>query len=79
MTKVQKWGNSLGLRIPKALALQARVTQGSEVELTLEADGSLVVRPLAARHTLERLVAGVTGDNLHGEIDSGEAQGREDW
>ncbi len=42
-TKIQKWGNSLGLRIPKSFAEEAGVEAGSEVDLTVE-DGQLIVR-----------------------------------
>ena len=43
-TRIQKWGNSLGLRIPKAFAEEAGVEAGSEVDLSLE-DGELIIRP----------------------------------
>ena len=77
--KVQKWGNSLALRIPKPLAQQARITQGSRVEVKLVGD-VLQIRPLAPpAYTLDTLLEGVTEDNLHSEVDTGEAVGKEAW
>jgi len=79
ITRIQKWGNSLALRIPKAFAVEAGLQTDSTVELSLE-DGRLVVVPVAkAKLTLEHLLAQVTADNLHGEVDTGPAAGSEAW
>lgn len=79
LTKVQKWGNSLALRIPKAFAEDARLEEVSVVEITLK-NGQLVVKPVAPPEwTLENLLAGVTRKNLHREIDSGAPVGHEIW
>lgn len=64
---VQKWGNSLGLRIPKALAVEAGIEQGAELDVRVE-DGRLVAAPVVRIPTLEELVAGITPENLHGEV-----------
>jgi len=78
-TRIQKWGNSLGLRIPKAFAEQAGVEAGSEVDLSLE-DGDLIVRPTREpRYKLATLVRGITNDNVHDEVETGTAVGREVW
>ena len=78
-TRVQKWGNSLALRIPKAFATEAGLRADAPVELSL-VDGQLVVRPLAEEPlTLEELLRGVTDANLHGEWDTGPAVGKEVW
>ncbi|HID53654.1 MAG TPA: AbrB/MazE/SpoVT family DNA-binding domain-containing protein [Anaerolineae bacterium] len=78
-TYVQKWGNSLALRIPKTYADEIQITANSPVELTL-ADGKLVIAPEPTpTYTLEELLAGVTDENLHGEIDTGGAAGNEVW
>lgn len=61
---VQKWGNSLGLRIPKALAVEAGIEQGAQLDLRLE-DGRLVAVPMVRIPTLEELVAGITPENCH--------------
>jgi antitoxin MazE len=79
LTKVQKWGNSLALRIPKAFAEDARLESDSIVEVTLR-NGQLVVKPVAPPEwTLEKLLAGVTKKNLHHEVDSGVPVGKESW
>jgi antitoxin MazE len=78
-TKIQKWGNSLGLRIPKALAEQAGVEAGSGVDLSVK-DGKLIVRPQRRqRYELKRLLQSVTARNVHKEIETGEPVGREAW
>jgi antitoxin MazE len=77
--QVQRWGNSLALRIPKSIALDTNIEQGTTVELTLE-EGNIVVKPVTARaYTLDELLAGITKQNRHEEVSSGKAQGREVW
>ena len=78
-TRVQKWGNSLALRIPKSFADEAGLCKETPVELSL-ADGKLVITPLSAPEpTLKQLLAGVTRENLHREFDTGPAVGNETW
>lgn len=78
-TKIQKWGNSLGLRIPKSFAEEAGVEAGSEVTLTM-IDGGLVVRPSCPKkYSLAVLLRGVNRRNLHDEVDVGGPVGRESW
>jgi antitoxin MazE len=78
-TRVQKWGNSLALRIPKSFAVEAGLCADAAVELSL-ADGALVVRPITPQPlTLEELLRGITDENLHGEWDTGPAVGKEVW
>jgi antitoxin MazE len=77
--RVQKWGNSLALRIPKSFAAETALGQGAEVDLTLEA-GRLVVTPLThPEYTLDALLSRITPDNLHRETDTGPAVGDEVW
>jgi antitoxin MazE len=79
LTKVQKWGNSLALRIPRTFARDAQLENDSTVEISL-VDGQIIIKPVAARRwTLEELLASVTKKNLHTEIDTGEAVGKEVW
>jgi len=78
VSRVQKWGNSLGLRIPKSFAAEAKVGEGSPVELSIE-KGALVVRPLRRRYALGELLTRVTKSNIHGELSSGALMGREAW
>ena len=77
--RVQKWGNSLALRIPKALAVEARLSENSPVELSL-VKGRLVVRALPEEHpTLDELLRSVTEKNIHSEWNTGPAVGKEPW
>ena len=78
-TRIQKWGNSLALRIPKSFATEAHLKQDSLVEVSL-VNGKLIVVPVTeSALTLEHLLAGVTEQNLHREIDTGPATGSEAW
>ena len=77
--RIQKWGNSLALRIPKPFAEEVRVKQGSIVDLSLS-EGKLVAAPVSREEwPLARLLAGVTRRNLHGDSDFGPPVGREVW
>ena len=76
--RVTRWGNSLAVRIPKALAEQTRIEEGSEVELSIS-DGALTIRPMARTYRLDELLAQVTPRNRHDEVDWGEPQGKEVW
>jgi len=76
-TKFQKWGNSLGVRIPRGLAEEVGLGAGTEVSLTAK-DGELVLRPsVPSRLRLEDLLGGVTPENIHACIDTGDAVGAE--
>ena len=78
-TKIQKWGNSLGLRIPRAFATEAKVEEGSLVDVSIE-NGCLQIRPVRPRrYLLEELLERVSRQNLHAEIPSGGSVGREAW
>ncbi len=76
-TKVQKWGNSLALRIPKSCALDSHMVEGTVVEVSVRG-GELVVVPVVEReYTLEELLAGVTDENRHADVDFGPPVGKE--
>lgn len=78
-TRVQKWGNSLALRIPKSFAEEAGLQADAAVELSL-VEGRLMVQPLTPQPlTLEELLRGVTDENLPVEWDTGPAAGKEVW
>ena len=79
LTKVQKWGNSLALRIPKSFAIEAQIENDFVVEVSL-VDGQIIVKPvIAVAWTLDQLLAGITPENLHLEVDSGAPLGAEVW
>jgi antitoxin MazE len=75
--QVQKWGNSLAIRIPKSFAKETKIEQGSVVDLST-VKGQLVAKPIKEpEYSLEELLAGVTEKNLHAEFDTGDAVGQE--
>ncbi|MBI2606072.1 MAG: AbrB/MazE/SpoVT family DNA-binding domain-containing protein [Deltaproteobacteria bacterium] len=76
--KIQKWGNSLALRIPKLLAAEAQVVDGSEIDLQLK-DENIVIVPVQNRPKLKALLEKITAENVHEETGTGDPQGGEDW
>ena len=74
---ISKWGNSLGLRIPRGLAEDAGLAEGSHVELRVE-DGRLVAEPVTVEN-LEALLSKVTAKNRHDELFVDAPRGREAW
>jgi antitoxin MazE len=76
---IQKWGNSLALRIPKAFAEQTKVKKGSRVNITLKG-GRVIVEPVKRRkYTLQQLVSKITPGNRHSETNWGKPEGKEIW
>jgi antitoxin MazE len=76
-TKVQKWGNSLGVRIPRSIAAGARLRAGTSVEVSAK-DEAIVIRPVnRTRYRLSQLLKGIRRSNLHAAVDTGPAMGRE--
>lgn len=74
--RIAMWGNCMAVRIPKAQAHETGLTVGSEVVLEKTAQGVLI-KPARRRPTLKELVARISAENLHGEIDTGAPVGRE--
>ena len=78
-----RWGNSLAVRIPKALAEALKVSNGNQAEIKVE-NGTLVLRPIVKpgrkpRYTLDELLRGMTKDNVPQEVDWGPSRGNEVW
>ncbi len=78
-TKIQKWGNSLAVKIPRSFAEEAGVAAGSEVQLTVRQDGLLVQPTRPRRPKLRDLLRGVKRSNRHGEVRTGKPVGKEIW
>ena len=77
--RVQKWGNSLAVRIPKPFAHDAEVKEGTVLNLSVS-QGKLVAAPVRKKKfTLKQLLAKVSKDNLHAEVDTGPSVGSEVW
>ena len=77
-TTIQRWGNSLALRIPSPLAQEAEMECGAQVDLIVRR-GKLLVQRSRPRYQLKALLAGVTQRNLHAESWEGPARGNEQW
>jgi antitoxin MazE len=77
-TQVSKWGNSLGLRLPKSVAREARLDEGDTVDVSVD-NGTIVIRPSRPRCSLNELVRRITPKNRHDERDWGGPLGNEVW
>ncbi|MCY3017860.1 MAG: AbrB/MazE/SpoVT family DNA-binding domain-containing protein [Planctomycetota bacterium] len=77
VTRVQQWGNSLAVRIPRAMALDVALQAGKPVDVSVRS-GSIVIKPAhPRRYRLDDLLKGVTRANRHGEVSTGHAVGKE--
>ncbi len=77
-TQIAKWGNSLGLRLPKSVALEAQLDEGDTVLVSVR-NGTIMVRPTCPTYSLAELVARITPRNRHAEADWGAPVGDEPW
>lgn len=75
-TQLARWGNSLALRLPKSVAMEANIGEGDKVEVTVK-DGMIVIAPAHRKYTIEELVEGITPENRHPETDWGPPVGKE--
>jgi antitoxin MazE len=80
-TKIQKWGNSQGLRLNKELLESAGLKTGDEVEISVEGSALVIVpaRKIRGKYSLEDLVACIPKDHQPKEVDWGKPSGREEW
>jgi antitoxin MazE len=77
--QIQKWGNSLALRIPKSFAVETNIEQGSLVDISIE-DGKLIITPTSkSKYTLDELLSGINKKNIHEEVETGHSIGKESW
>jgi antitoxin MazE len=73
---LRKWGNSLGIRIPKMFAVALNIREGEELDVRLEQNAIILSPPNAS---LDALLKNITEENLHEETDTGMRTGREIW
>jgi antitoxin MazE len=59
-SRIRKWGNSLGVRVPRELAVRAGLSEGARIDIEGYADGRIVITPSRRRFTLDELLAGMT-------------------
>lgn len=78
-TRVQKWGNSLAVRIPKTFVVDAHLAPDCLVEIKL-VDDHIIIKPITKKTwSLEELLAGINKKNIHQEVETGPARGKEIW
>ena len=77
-SRISKWGNSLAVRVPKALSQDLDLEDGTEVEISVM-NGALIITPVSSNYHLEDLVRGITPENRHSETDWGSPSGSEVW
>lgn len=73
---IKKWGNSVGVRIPHTILNELNLNIEHQVDMRIE-NGKIVIEPIHNEYPLEQLLAGVTPDNLHQEVEVGEPIGKE--
>ncbi|MFZ1730281.1 MAG: AbrB/MazE/SpoVT family DNA-binding domain-containing protein [Bacteroidota bacterium] len=78
-SKIQKWGNSLAVRIPNPFVKETGMVYGADVDISVENGKIIVTLQAVYEYTLDGLLNGVREDNLHTEIDTSDAVGREIW
>ena len=67
-TKIQKWGNGLGVRIPKNITEEKSLSEGLDVNVILK-DNQIVIEPIQEKVSLKSMLTKVSVDNLRGETD----------
>lgn len=78
-TRIQKWGNSLALRIPKAFAKESKINENELVDISLK-ENKIIIKPVKEKkYSLNKLVSQINESNLHKEIDFGKKSGNEYW
>jgi len=78
-TVLQKWGNSLALRIPRAYAHEIAIAEGQPVDVRVTRGRLVIVPIVGTTYKLSDLVAGITRKNRHAEIETQGPQGSEVW
>ncbi|MCM0593253.1 MAG: AbrB/MazE/SpoVT family DNA-binding domain-containing protein [Gloeotrichia echinulata IR180] len=76
---VAKWGNSLAIRIPKIVAEQAHLTEGTDITLTVSGNSIVITPKKRKKYTLDELLEGMTPEKFHPEVETGDALGNEAW
>ena len=78
VTTVQRWGNSLAVRIPKPFAAEAQLSENSDVDISVE-HGRIVITRAKRDWNLARLLKQISPSNLHREVEWGDSRGKEIW
>lgn len=75
----QRWGNSIGIRIPKSFTVNANIAEGTEIDLEFD-NGNIIIKPIQKKQrTLDDYLGMVTPENIHHETETGDFIGNEIW
>lgn len=77
LTRMQKWGNSYAVRLPKAVVQECDLKEGEALQVEVVNRHIRLRRPTKREYSLDELVARIRRSNLHGEVDFGTPEGRE--
>lgn len=75
-TKITKWGNSLGVRIPKILVEELGVSSETQMEIFIKGDSIVLMKP---KYDLDTMLNQVSPENIHIESQTGKVIGKETW
>jgi antitoxin MazE len=78
-TQVRKWGNSLGVRLPLAIATQANILDGTKVDIVFKKNRIEIIPLKLPEYSLEELLSNISTENTYKEISTGESLGNEIW
>jgi antitoxin MazE len=77
IAKIQKWGNSLAIRIPKSLADEIKIKENTKVDLAIRGNELVIKKVPDNNYTLKKLLKQVNEKNIHYETDFGQPSGQE--
>ena len=78
-SKIQMWGNSLALRIPKPFAIEAGLDRDTAVEISLKQGKLVISKATQDEYSLTELLNAINSENIHREVDFGTSVGNEVW
>ncbi len=78
-SKIQMWGNSLALRIPKPFAIEAGLDRDTAVEISFKQGKLVISKATQDEYSLTELLNGINSENIHHEVDFGISVGNEVW
>jgi len=78
-TTVQKWGNSLAVRIPVSLSRETGINDGSSIDISVDDSGTIIIKPTTKKYVLSDLLKKINSSNLHDEVQTGDPIGNEVW
>jgi antitoxin MazE len=76
--KIVKWGNSMAVRLPQAVLRDAGLQEGDTLVFGAK-NGAIVAKRVEKKPTLKDLLAKISPENVHGEVDWGKPRGKEAW